>query len=99
MTPEEEAAFVATQELQKAYRQAFGSPAGKLAMEDLAIFCRSDRTCVVAPRGQPVDRERTLVLEGRREVWLRIQDFITMPTENLHAFRGPQRRTREDDDA
>lgn len=75
----------------RAYQLVFGSPAGKEVLKDLAAFCRARETCVVAERGQPVDRERTLVLEGRREVWLRIQQHTRLTEAELYAlFGGPQ---------
>jgi hypothetical protein len=64
-----------------AYQFAFGSPAGKAVLEDLGTFCRARETCVV-----PGDRDRTYVLEGRREVHLRIQDFLERTPEELVAM-------------
>ena len=62
----------------RAYQVAFGSPAGEAVLADLAPFCRSRETCVV-----PGDRDRTWVLEGRREVWLRIRDHLDLTPEQL----------------
>jgi hypothetical protein len=75
----------------RAYKMAFGSPAGKEVLKDLATFCRARETCVVAERGHPVDRERTLVLEGRREVFLRISQHMNLTEPELYAlFGGPR---------
>ena len=65
---------------QRAYLLAFNrdEAAGMAVLADLAAFCRADETCVV-----PGDRDRTYVLEGRREVWLRIQDHLKKSTEEL----------------
>ncbi len=65
---------------QRAYLLAFNreEAAGAAVLADLAIFCRADETCVV-----PGDRDRTYVLEGRREVFLRIQDHLRLTTEAL----------------
>lgn len=65
---------------QRAYLLAFNreEAAGAAVLADLAIFCRADETCVV-----PGDRDRTYVLEGRREVYLRIQDHLRLTTEAL----------------
>lgn len=75
----------------RAYCLAFGSPAGKEVLADLVKFCRARETCVVAERGQPVDRDRTLILEGRREVWLRIQNHLKLTEHELYQlFGGPK---------
>jgi hypothetical protein len=63
---------------QRAYLFAFKEAAGAAVLADLATFCRADETCVV-----PGDRDRTYVLEGRREVYLRIQDHLRLSTEQL----------------
>jgi hypothetical protein len=46
-------------------------------LADLAEFCRADRSC-----WHPDPRVHA-VLEGRREVWLRIQRYINLPAEQL----------------
>ena len=65
---------------QRAYLLAFNGQeaAGAAVLADLAIFCRADETCVV-----PGDRDRTYVLEGRREVYLRIRDHLMLSTDEL----------------
>ena len=62
----------------RAYQLALGTPAGKAILDDLMVFCRGRETCVV-----PGDRDRTYVLEGRREVLLRIQDHIELSPDDL----------------
>jgi hypothetical protein len=62
----------------RAYQMAFNTPAGEAILIDLAPFCRSRETCVV-----PGDRDRTYVLEGRREVFLRIRDYLDLTPEQL----------------
>lgn len=76
MTPDEALKFFA--ERKSAYQLAFGSVAGASVLDDLAVFCRARETCVV-----PGDRDRTVVLEGRREVYLRIQDYLDLTPEQL----------------
>ena len=61
-----------------AFELAFGSEPGKQVLEMLAPFCRANKTCVIP--GQP---DLTNVLEGRREVWLRIQDYLMLTPEQL----------------
>lgn len=53
-------------------------PANVTVLIDLASFCRANESCVV-----PGDRDRTLMLEGRREVWLRIQQHLNLTPEQL----------------
>lgn len=71
---------------QRAYRLTFSSPAGQDALLDLVKFCRANETCVV-----PGDHDRTLLLEGRREVWLRIVQHMNLNISQLFAlYNGRQ---------
>lgn len=54
-----------------------GGPAGERVLEDLARFCRANETCFHQ------DPRLHAVLEGRREVWLRIQQHINLSPEQL----------------
>lgn len=76
MTPDEAIAFFADRK--NAYLLAFNTPAGKIVLDDLAPFCRAAETCVV-----PGDRDRTYVLEGRRETYLRIRAHLDLTPEQL----------------
>jgi len=70
---------------QRAYMLAFKTDAGAAILSDLAVFCRANETCVV-----PGDRDRTYVLEGRREVYLRIKAHLDMTEDQLlEAFTRP----------
>ena len=51
-------------------------------LADLAKFCRATE-----PTWHPDPRTHAL-LEGRREVWLRIQRYINMPAEQLIPLVG-----------
>jgi UDP-2,3-diacylglucosamine pyrophosphatase LpxH len=64
----------------KCYQLTFkyDNPAGRQVLEDLATFCRASESCVM-----PGDHDRTLLLEGRREVWLRIQQHLNLSPEQL----------------
>jgi hypothetical protein len=62
----------------RAYALAFGSPAGQEVLIDLVRFCRAVESCVV-----PGDRDRSLMLAGRHEVWLRIQQHMKLSSEQL----------------
>lgn len=66
-----------------AYQGTFNrtQPAAIYVLEDLAKFCRANESCVV-----PGDRDRSLILEGRREVWLRIQQHLHLTPEQLMAL-------------
>lgn len=83
MTPEQ--ALQVFTDCKRAYQLAFGSPAGMAVLEDLKPFCRAEETCVV-----PGDHDRTLVLEGRRETYLRIQAYLKLtPEELVERFTRP----------
>lgn len=59
---------------------------GTTFLTDLAQFCRANETCVV-----PGDPVATNVLEGRREVWLRIQNHLGLSPEDLMIlYAGPE---------
>lgn len=63
-----------------AYQAAFTSPAGEMVLEDLAKFCRANETTFSA------DPRVSAMLEGRREVWLRIQQHLGLTSEQLFAL-------------
>ncbi len=77
--------------LRAAYLRAFGNYAGQAVMIDLARFCRAAETCVI-----PGDHDRTLVLEGRREVWLRIIQHLRLQPEQLYALYAGQNFNEEE---
>jgi len=68
----------------KSYALCFMQPAGNQVLIDLADFCRAAETCVVTNADGSIDRNRSLVLEGRREVWLRIQNHLNLSSEDLY---------------
>ena len=82
------------------YLFCFGSPAGRHVLADLAKFCRATQTCIVTPGGGdvriPIDKDRTLVLEGRREVWLHIQQYLNLTSEELHHIYNPYQVSEEE---
>jgi hypothetical protein len=51
------------------------------ALIDLAEFCRANESCFHA------DPRMHAVLEGRREVWLRIQEHLHLTPTQLTALR------------
>lgn len=67
-----------TEQLKTAYQIVFGEgPAGQAVLADLGRFCRSDEPC------WSEDQRHHARLEGRREVWLRIQNELKLPVEDL----------------
>lgn len=62
----------------KAYKLSFGSPAGQEVLADLAKFCRASQSCFHA------DPRVHAALEGRREVWLRIQQHLNLQPDQLY---------------
>lgn len=65
----------------KAYQQAFLSPAGQQVLRDLAIFCRANESAAI-----PGSNDKTFMLVGRREVWLRIQQHLNLNSDELAAL-------------
>lgn len=78
--------------LRAAYRAlTCGDPkAGRLALEDLASFCRADQSCVVVGKDGRVDTHATAVAEGRREVFLKIQQMLNLTDEQLLRLRSDE---------
>lgn len=66
------------------YQFTFGSPAGQAVLYDLARFCRANQTTFSA------DARLHAVAEGRREVWLRIQNHLGMTPAQLFEFYSNQ---------
>ena len=55
----------------------------KTVMDDLREFCRADQSCVIVAKDGHIDTHATAVAEGRREVFLRIQQTLTLSDETL----------------
>ncbi len=62
----------------RAYLLAFNSPAGQAVMADMEWFWRARASCAV-----PGERDKTYLLEGRREVYLRIRDYLDLTVDQL----------------
>ena len=67
---------------QKAYQLAFNSETGRVVLDDLARFCRAHESTF-----HPDPRTHA-VLEGRREVWLRIQQHMQLTSDQLWKIFG-----------
>ncbi len=62
---------------QRAYALVFDNEMGRQVLEDLCKFCRGKESTFNA------DPRVHAVLEGRREVWLRLRDHLDMPPEDF----------------
>lgn len=76
----------------KAYKLAFSGPAGIAVLIDLASFCRASESCFHD------DPRKHALLEGRREVWLRIQQHLKLDSEQLFKLYNGQDINLEDDE-
>lgn len=66
------------------YVRTFDTPHGAKVLADLAKFCRAQESTFHA------DPRVHAVAEGRREVWLRIQQHLNLSEQDLwRAFGGP----------
>jgi hypothetical protein len=75
------------------YRLTFDieSPVVQNVLKDLAKFCRAHETSF-----NPDQRAHALI-EGRREVWLRIQNHLNLTSDQLwKLYGGGERYQRED---
>lgn len=73
------------------YQLTFGSPGGRAVLDDLAEFCRANETTFHA------DPRVHAALEGRREVWLRIQQHLNLTGEQLAAIYSGRTINPEED--
>ena len=74
--------------LREAYTAVFTGPHGERVAEDLARFCYADRSTFDA------DQRKHAFKEGRREVFLRIQEYLDLSLEELTALRIKRKRNR-----
>lgn len=61
------------------YKQTFDTAAGRKVLADLKRFCRA-----TVPTADVNNERVTYMLEGRREVWLRIQAHLQLSDEDIH---------------
>jgi hypothetical protein len=77
-----------------AYQLTFGSDPGATVINDLISFCRARTSCFHA------DARIHAALEGRREVYQRIDDHLRLSTEELADLYGaiaPNEGDRDND--
>jgi hypothetical protein len=73
--------------LLRAYNLAFNTAWGKEVVADLAAYCRASESCVVKNARGEIDAAATMLLEGRREVFLRIQQFAKLTEDEILQLR------------
>jgi hypothetical protein len=67
-----------------AYRQTFKGPLAEVVLRDLAKFCRANQPTFHA------DPRAHALIEGRREVWLRLQNYLQLTPDQLWELYGKQ---------
>lgn len=65
----------------RGYQVAFGQPGGQVAWTDFARFCRAFEN-----EDMPADRDRMLILFGRREAFFRIFAHLKLEPDELAQF-------------
>jgi hypothetical protein len=71
---------VALNERRHAYQMTFKGPLAEVVMKDLARFCRAHESTFHE------DARAHALAEGRREVWLRIEQHLHLPPNELWAL-------------
>jgi len=67
----------------QAYRKTFKTIYGERVLTDLARFCRANES-TFAP-----DSRAEGILQGRREVWLRISRHLNLSEDELQVYFNP----------
>lgn len=86
-------------ELLRAYSLAFNVLMGRAVLADLAQFCRAAESCVVKNERGEIDTAATMLLEGRREVFLRIQQFTKLTEDEILELRMERIRSMPQSEA
>jgi hypothetical protein len=74
----------------RAYARAFAGQDGKVVLADLARFCHAQRTTFV-----PGDPNGSAQLEGRRQVFIRIREFVDMTEVEIRRYADALEQTEE----
>ena len=69
----------------QSYQDTFRAPVAKVVLKDLALFCRAN-----ASTFHDSDRVQAK-LDGRREVWLRIAEYLRLTPDELWELHRPDR--------
>lgn len=88
MTSEEADAY--NEQLMRAYQFVFAAPDGKIVLADLAAYCGA-RKSTFDP-----DARKHAHNAGKRDVFLRIQEFSTLSLDEIYALRGIVRPPQKD---
>ncbi len=82
MTPSEfiDKLRIALGDRRHAYRTLFKGPVAEVVLKDLARFCRAHESTF------HTDERTAVLLEGRREVWLRIAQHLNLSEADLWAL-------------
>lgn len=72
------------------YQLTFRAPPGQEVLKDLARFCRAHKSTFHE------DPRAHAMLEGRREVWLRIQNHLNLTQSELWALHSGGAEVDED---
>lgn len=68
-----------------AYIKTFAGPLGDHVLADLAVFCRATKSTA------HTDPHMAARLDGRREVWLRIQSHLQLSEDDLWKLLGGEK--------
>lgn len=63
----------------QAYKKTFENPEGRRVLADLRRFCRA-----TLPTADVNNERTTYLLEGRREVWLRLMAHLQLTEEDVY---------------
>ena len=87
-----------------AYRRVLGNPQNRdveTVLVDLARFCRAHASTAAIGRDGKFDPLMAARLDGRREVWLRLEHHLRLDTDTLWLLYGgqpqPQQKVNDDD--
>jgi len=84
MTPEEQAAYDLVQKRAAAYRAAFAHPMIQDMLIDLAKFCKAGMSAAPEIEEMHFDPNRILLILGRQQVWLWIQNQLNLQPSQLY---------------
>lgn len=59
------------------------TPQAERVFNELREFCRADTPCVQFDKDGKYDTHATAILQGRREVWLRLTSYINITDAEL----------------
>jgi hypothetical protein len=74
----------------RAYNLTFVGPHGESVLSDLATFCKANEPCF-----HPDPRVHAL-MEGRREVWLRLEQHLKLNPDQLLKIYTTSRKVEND---